>query len=123
MKKLLFAALVLTGLAGCGTAADYTSPDGIRVYGPKIQSSGDQLRHTLTYSVEGFKAQDDKRSADFLRGVAYSGVSDDDRSGTYDVIFTDQASSQIITDLSFSVESDLMGVRSIQLQQPPDWRR
>ncbi|RZK38054.1 MAG: hypothetical protein EOO61_08310 [Hymenobacter sp.] len=119
MKKLLLAALVLTG---CGTAPDYTSPDGIRVFGPKVQSSGDRLRHTLTYSVESFNAYDDKRSADFLRSVAYGGVTEDDRSGTYDVIFTDQASSQIITQLSFSVESDLLGLKSIQLQQPPAWR-
>jgi opacity protein-like surface antigen len=87
MKKLLFAALVLTGLAGCGTAADYTSPDGIRVYGPKVQSSGDLLRHTRTYSVEGVNAHDAKRSAAFLRSVAYGGVTNDDHSGTYDVIY------------------------------------
>jgi hypothetical protein len=115
MNKLLavaFAGLLL--LAGCG--ADFTAPDGMQVYGPEVQAEGSTLAHTLKYSVIGFKAHHQSSLA-FLQSVATSGVVSDDQAGTYKVIFIDQVTGQVITEIEITSESDILGIKRIHPQR------
>jgi hypothetical protein len=135
MKKILLLALFLLGLASCSPSPRFTAADGMKVYGPEVppeESMSDH--HTLRYSVVGFKASPDtgkypRPGADepavvsynartdtglkFLQAVAYTGVAEDDNSGTYEVIFTDQVSGKVITQLTYSAQADLMGQKKI----------
>ena len=135
MKKILLLELFLLGLASCSPSPRFTAADGMKVYGPEVppeESMSDH--HTLRYSVVGFNAPPatgkyPRPGADepavvgydartdtglgFLRAVAYIGVAGDDNSGTYEVIFTDQVSGKVITQLTFSARADLLGLKEI----------
>ena len=104
--KHLACYFLLLGLAAC---ADYTGPDGARIYGPQVGpgASGSGLNYVLTYTIADFKPHY-PGSREYLRHLAWEAVENNWYSGEYMVVFLDKTSSKQLLTERYSAQPDIL---------------